>query len=236
MTSDPSLLIDVLDFVGVLVFGFSGGIVAVNRGMDIVGVLILAATTGLGGGMMRDVLIGATPPAAFNEPDLLGAAMVAGLVVFFFHPALTKVHMSIAAIDAVGLALFSVAGSFKALDYGLGPVPAVLMGLLTAIGGGVVRDILSDRVPEVFRGGLYATPAIGGAAVAVGLLYADAPAGWAAFLGGAFCFVWRMLALSRDWHAPKPRSADAPWVTHRVLGQDRGWRKFGRGRDGREER
>ncbi|WP_300680403.1 trimeric intracellular cation channel family protein [Nocardioides sp.] len=232
MGSDPSLLIDLLDLVGVLVFGISGGLVAVNRGMDIIGVLILAGTTGLGGGMMRDVLIGATPPAAFSDPWLLAAVAVAGLITFFFHPAISRAEATIEAIDAIGLALFAVVGAFKALDYGLDAVPAVLMGLLTAIGGGVLRDMLGNRLPDVFRSGLYATPAVTGAAIAVALVRADVSDGWAAFVGGAVCFGWRMIALRNDWNAPMPRPVSEAWVRARALDRGKGWRRGGRGPGG----
>jgi len=125
-----------------------------------------------------------------------------------------------------------VVGSFKALDYGLDAVPAVLMGLLTAIGGGVLRDMLSDRVPDVFRSGLYATPAVTGAAVAVILLRADVPDGWSAFVGGAVCVVWRLAALRKDWHAPMPRPVTDAWVRGRGLDRGRDWRRGDRGQDG----
>lgn len=239
MTADPSLLIELLDLVGIVVFGLSGGLVAVNRGMDIFGVLVLAAVTGLGGGVMRDVLIGDTPPVALTDWTLLVAVAGSGLLVFFFHPAVSRAESSIDVIDAVGLSLFAVSGSFKAQDYGLSPVASILMGLLTGVGGGVLRDLLSDRVPDIFRGTLYATPAAAGAAVAIGSLRVDVPEGWAAFFGGAVCVIWRLLALYRDWHAPMPRPVSDVWVRAprgRAPAPGTGWRRRAWGRDGRAER
>ena len=138
------------------------------------GVLVLAGTTGLGGGFLRDVLIGATPPAALEDWRYLLVPVVAGLVTFAFHPAFGRMEPLVNVFDAFGLALFCVTGALKALDYGLGPLPAALMGMVTGIGGGMARDVLAGRVPAVFRGELYATPALAGAAiVVVGAEYLD---------------------------------------------------------------
>ncbi|MFT4264362.1 MAG: trimeric intracellular cation channel family protein [Nocardioides sp.] len=244
MTTDPSLLIEVFDLVGIFVFGLSGGLVAVNRGVDIFGVLVLAATTGLGGGVMRDLLIGATPPAALEDWRFIATVGAAGLLVFFFHPAVSRAESSIDVIDALGLSLFAVAGSLKAEDFGLSPVSAVLMGMLTGIGGGVLRDLLSDRLPEIFSGTLYATPAVAGSAVTIGLLHLDwpvhVPQTWAALAGGTLCAGWRLLALRRDWHAPIPRPVSDAWdkadPTVRRPGRGRGWRGRVVGRGGRAVR
>jgi uncharacterized membrane protein YeiH len=230
MTTDPTVLIEVFDLLGIFVFGLSGALVAVNRGMDIFGVLVLAAVTGLGGGVIRDVMIGAIPPVALTDSKLLIAVVAAGLLVVFFHPAVSRAETSIGVIDAVGLSLFAVAGSFKADDYGLSWIAAILMGLVTAVGGGIVRDLLSDRVPDIFRGTLYATPAAAGAAVAIGLLYADVPQAWAAVIGGVVCGAWRILALLRNWHAPMPRPVSDAWAKGPALDPDTDWRKRGWGR------
>ncbi len=194
----------VLDLVGIFVFAISGALVAVRKELDLFGVLVLAGTTGLGGGFLRDVLIDATPPAALADWRYLMVPVAAGLVAFWYHPALGRMEPYVNVFDAFGLALFCVAGAIKALDYGLGPVPAALMGMVTGIGGGMARDLLAGRVPVIFRGELYATPALAGGGIAVGLLHYDQPLAMAAVAGGTVCLVWRLLAIRHAWTAPMP--------------------------------
>jgi uncharacterized membrane protein YeiH len=199
----PATLVT-LDLVGIFVFAISGALVAVRKDLDLFAVLVLAATTGLGGGFLRDVLIGATPPAALADWRYLLVPVGAGLVTFAFHGAVGRMERQVVVFDAFGLSLFCVAGALKATDYGLGPVPAALMGMVTGIGGGMARDLLAGRVPVVFRGELYATPALAGAVVAVVGERADLPAVLVAVAGAAVCLVWRLLALWRGWRAPLP--------------------------------
>ena len=196
-----------LDLVGIFVFAISGALVGVRKDLDVFGVLVLGGTTGLGGGFLRDVLIGATPPAALADWRYLLVAVVAGLVTFCFHGALGRMERQVSVFDAFGLSLFCVAGALKALDYGLGPIPAALMGMVTGIGGGMVRDVLAGRVPVVFRGELYAIPALAGGGVAVVGERADLPVAAVAVTGALVCLVWRLLALWRDWQAPMPRGS-----------------------------
>ncbi len=191
-----------LDLVGIFVFAISGALVAVRKDMDIFGVLVLAGTTGLGGGFLRDVLIGAIPPAALADWRYLLVPVGAGLLTFAYHPALARMERLVNVFDAFGLALFCVAGALKALDYGLGPVPAALMGMVTGIGGGMIRDVLAGRVPVIFRGELYATPALAGAAVVVIGDRMDVPVVAVAVLAAGVCLAWRLLAMWRDWSAP----------------------------------
>jgi uncharacterized membrane protein YeiH len=202
---DDSPLLLVLDLVGIFVFALSGGLVAVRKTLDIFGVVVLASATGLGGGFLRDVLIGATPPAALADWRYLLVPVTAGLATFVFHPALGRMERQVDILDAAGLGLFCVTGTLKALEYGLGPAPAALMGMLTGIGGGIVRDVLAGRVPIVFSSELYATPALAGAAWAV-LAHHE---GWSLWLvalpGVAICFGWRVLAILRNWRAPIAR-------------------------------
>jgi uncharacterized membrane protein YeiH len=197
----PATLVT-LDLVGIFVFAISGALVAVRKDLDLFAVLVLAGTTGLGGGFLRDVLIGATPPAALADWRYLLVPVAAGLVTFAFHGAVGRVERQVVVFDAFGLSVFCVAGALKATDYGLGPVPAALMGMVTGIGGGMARDLLAGRVPVVFRGELYATPALGGAVVAVLGERADLPTVAVAVAGAAVCLVWRLLALWRGWQAP----------------------------------
>src|ERR1041384_7175700 len=159
MPEDSPLLL-VLELVGIFVFAISGALVAVRKDLDIFGVLVLAGTTGLGGGFLRDVLIDATPPAALADWRYLLVPVAAGLVTFAFHPAFGRMERTINVLDAAGLGLFCVTGALKSLDYGLGPVPAALMGMVTGIGGGMAGDLLADPGPVVFSSELYATPAL----------------------------------------------------------------------------
>lgn len=202
--ADPGALRVVLDLIGIFVFAISGGLVGVRKDLDLFGVLVLAGTTGLGGGFMRDVLIGATPPAALVDWPYLLVPAAAGLVTFRFHPALGRMERLVTLFDAAGLGLFCVTGALKALDYGLGPVPAALLGMLTGVGGGVARDLLAGRVPVVLRSELYATPALVGAGVAVTGAQAGLATWTFAIPAAVLCFGWRMVAVSRGWNAPRP--------------------------------
>ena len=197
----------VLDLIGIFVFAVTGALVAVRKDLDIFGVLVLAGTTGLGGGFLRDVLIGALPPAALADWRYLIVPVTAGLVTFWFHPAIGRRERVINVFDAAGLALFCVTGAVKALAFGLGPVPSALMGMLTGIGGGILRDILAGRVPIVLRGELYATPALVGATIAVVGTEAGLSIGVVAVPAAIVCLLWRLLAMRRGWNAPRPSSS-----------------------------
>lgn len=201
MVVDSPLLLT-FELVGIFVFAISGGLVAVRKRLDVFGVIVLASATGLGGGFLRDVLIGATPPAALDDWRYLLVPVVAGITTFVFHPTLGRMERVVSVFDAAGVALFCVTGALKALDYGLGPIPAALMGMLTGIGGGMLRDLLASRVPVIFSSELYATPALAGAAWAV-LAHEQ---GWSlaiiALPGMLLCFGWRVLAITRNWRAP----------------------------------
>lgn len=195
----------VLDLIGIFVFAVSGALVAVRRNLDLFAALVLGGVTGLGGGFIRDVLIGATPPAALADWRYLLVPIAAGLVTFFFHTSIGRVERVITVFDAFGLALFCVTGALKAVDYGLEPLPAALLGMVTGIGGGMIRDVLAGSVPVIFEGVLYATPAFAGASVAVLLNRADVPLGIVAAAGFGTCLGIRLLAMVRGWRAPLPK-------------------------------
>jgi uncharacterized membrane protein YeiH len=199
-----STLLLVLDLSGIFVFAISGALVAVRKQLDVFGVLVLAGTTGLGGGFLRDVLINATPPAALADWRYLLVPVAAGLITFVFHPVVGRAERVVNVFDAAGLGLFCVTGALKALDYGLGPVPAALMGMVTGIGGGMARDLLAGRVPVVFSSELYATPALLGATWAVLADGWGQPVAVVAIPGVLICFGLRVLALWRGWRAPLP--------------------------------
>lgn len=195
-------LLHALDLLGVFVFALSGASLAVTRRLDLFGVLVLAAVAALGGGLVRDVLLDAHPPAALDGADYLLTTLVAGLLVFFFSPLVERLAAAVRLFDAAGLGLFVAAGTTKALDAGLGAAGAVTLGVLTGIGGGVARDVLVGQVPTVLRREVYAVPAVLGAVV---LVAADGlgldRVRWA--VGAAvLVFGLRMLGVWRDWHAP----------------------------------
>lgn len=201
---EPLTLV-VLDLAGIFVFAISGALVAVRKSLDIIGVLVLAGCTGLGGGFLRDVLIGATPPTALADWRYLLVPLAGGLVTFVYHPAVGRMERLVNVFDALGLALFSVAGAIKAVEFGLGPLPALMMGLVTAIGGGMLRDLLAGRVPVVLRDNeLYAIPAAAGSAVTAFGLQVGADHVAVSVVGFLVCAVWRLLAMWRSWHAPVP--------------------------------
>jgi uncharacterized membrane protein YeiH len=203
--SDPtsSSVVVTLDLAGIFVFAVSGGLTAVRKDLDVFGVLVLATVTGLGGGILRDVLIGVEPPASLDDWRYLVVPVVAGLVAFRFPATVGRLESVIIAFDAAGLALFCATGAITASDAGLGPVPATLLGLITAVGGGMLRDVLAGRVPIVLRSEIYAVPAVAGAAVAVTLHRLDTGDLVAAGAAFAVCFGWRMLAVRRNWQAPR---------------------------------
>jgi len=192
-----------LDLAGTFVFALSGALVAVRGRLDLFGTLVLACATGLGGGIVRDVLLGDVPPLALTDWWYVVAAALAGAATFLWHPALARWENLILTLDAAGLALFCVTGALKASDAGLGIVPAALLGMITATGGGIARDVLANRVPVVLEGGWYATPALVGASWAAASHHYDLPTVAVLVPGMLACFTWRALALHRGW-SPLP--------------------------------
>lgn len=155
-----------LELLAVFVGALSGALAAVRKQFDLFGLLVLAWATGLGGGVLRDLLIGATPPVGIADWRLLAAACLGGVVMYLFHPRLEAARRMIAVLDAGALALFTVAGTIKGAELGAGPVAAMCVGLLTGVGGGVLRDLLTGEVPAVLhQRQLYAVPALVGAAL-----------------------------------------------------------------------
>jgi uncharacterized membrane protein YeiH len=192
-----------LDLVGTFVFALAGATAGARRQLDIFGIAVLSFATACSGGIARDVLIGAVPPAALSDWRYVGASLLAGLLAFRWHSLIERMQSPVQLFDAAGLALFAVTGALKALAYGLHPFMAALLGMLTGIGGGMVRDVLLAKVPVVLRSDLYAVAALAGAAVvAVGSVLGLAPA-VAALVGALLCFALRMIAIRRDWQLPR---------------------------------
>ncbi|MCL4123695.1 UNVERIFIED_CONTAM: hypothetical protein GTU68_031216, partial [Idotea baltica] len=196
-----------LDLAGVFVFALSGASLAARKGFDVVGILVLATVTGVGGGIVRDTLLGDVPPAALRDQLYLVAPLVAAGMVLVGHGAVEQLARPVLVFDAAGLGLFSVVGAAKALDHGLGVVSSVALGVVTAVGGGVLRDMLARDVPAVFKAdsGLYAIPAALGAAATAALWTQDALAAPSAVGVAGSVLVLRLVAMHRGWSAPTAR-------------------------------
>jgi uncharacterized membrane protein YeiH len=208
------LLPYVLDLAGTFVFALSGAMAGVKHRLDLFGVLVLSFAAASTGGIARDVLIGAVPPAAVSDWHYLGVSLLAGLVTFFFPSRISQEWNPVLLFDAAGLALFAVTGASKALSHGLNPVMATLLGMLTGIGGGMARDLLLAQIPTVLRADLYAVAALAGAAVVVIANMLQLPAGAAAIAGAALCFGLRVLAIKRGWRLPVAAAPNDPPQEH----------------------
>ena len=200
------MVLQVLDLIGIFVFGITGALVGVRKKLDVFGIEVLALVTGLGGGFIRDVLIGQAPPAAIGTTRYRQSRSAAGLLTFFLHPGIGRVERLVNIFDAAGLALFCVTGALKAIEFGLSPISAALLGVLSGIGGGVLRDVLSGRVPVVLRSEIYATAALLGAAIVVIASALDYHALWIPIAAAVTCFAIRLVAIRRGWNAPLPRN------------------------------
>jgi uncharacterized membrane protein YeiH len=207
MTTEPPVLL-ALDLTGTFAFALNGALTAVRLArLDIVGVVTLGMITAVGGGILRDVLLGSLPPATFSDWRYLAVAAGGGLVAFVFGRRLERLNGPITVLDAAGLSLFAVTGASKALGLGLGPAQAVLLGAITGVGGGTLRDVLIRQIPSVLSSGLYAIPALIGAAVVVVTSLLHLYGLVAAIGAAALCFAIRMLGVHLGLNAPTPRTA-----------------------------
>ncbi len=212
-TASPLFL--VLDLTGTFAFALDGALTAIRVAkLDVVGVITLGMVTALGGGIVRDVFLDALPPATFSDWRYLAVAAIGSLVAFAFGYRLDRWMNPILVLDAAGLSLFAVSGALKALEFGGGPAQVVILGAITAVGGGTIRDVLIGRIPVVLRSELYAIPALVGAlvmVVATQLGASDVPAA----VGGALvCFAIRMLGVHFGLDAPGPRNWRRPTQSH----------------------
>ena len=204
MTSESPLLL-VLDLSGTFAFGLNGALTAVRAvRLDIVGVVTLGVITAMGGGVVRDVLIGDVPPATLRDWRYLALAVAGGLLAFVLSQRLERLETPITVLDAVGLSVFAVIGAEKALTFGLGIGPAVILGAVTGVGGGTIRDTLIRRVPSVLRSELYAIPALIAAAITVGAIKVGVYGLPAALVAAGLCFTVRMLGVRFRLNAPAP--------------------------------
>jgi len=200
----------VLDLLGTFVFALSGGAAGVRRQLDMFGLFVVSFAAGNLGGVIRDLLIGSIPPAAIQDWRYAAVSLLAGVAAFLWYPAIRKRHRHILVLDAAGLALFAVSGTQKALDFGMNPLTAPLLGMLTGIGGGIVRDLLVGEVPWVLRSELYAVAALAGALVIVAGHLLSLPATLATAVGAALCFGLRLLAIRRGWTLPVAGTQGGP--------------------------
>ena len=205
--STATLLL-VLDIVGIAVFAVSGALAAVDKKLDIFGVIFLAVATALGGGFIRDALLGATPAAALTDWRYLATPAIAGLIVFYVHPAVARWSRLFLLVDAAGLGLFAVAGTRKAIDFGVGPLGSSAIGILTAIGGGMIRDILVREIPHVLHREIYATAAL--LATVVVVVGDRLSLNDVAVAGGAICVAFSLRVVSRwkNWAAPTAKAVN----------------------------
>lgn len=191
-----------LDLIGTFVFALSGALAGAKRELDLFGVLVLSFVAGNSGGITRDLLIGAVPPGAVGDWRYLGVSLLAGTVTFYCSPFIVRMSNPILIFDAAGLALFAVTGASKALAHGLNPVMATVLGMMTGIGGGMVRDVLLAEIPTVLRAELYAVAALAAAAIVVIGHMLQLPIAPVTALALISCFLLRVMAIRHGWRLP----------------------------------
>lgn len=212
--NDHAWYFTALDLMGTFVFAISGAVAGIRRRADLFGVLVLSFVAACCGGMIRDVLIGQTPPAALQNGAYLWVTLAAGLLTFYAFPLINRLAHPVLIFDAIGLSFFAVVGAHKALLYQITPVWAVILGMLTAVGGGVARDVMLAKVPLVLHAEIYAVAALVGASIMVAGVLLGVPDAVSMLLGAASCMTLRCLALYYGWQLPLPkyveRSMDEP--------------------------
>lgn len=207
VSRNAEMLLTVFNYLGIFVFAISGAAAGLRKRADLFGIAVLAFAAACCGGILRDVLIGALPPENIRSWQPVAMSLAAAAVTVQFYPYLAeRFNNPVLVFDAFGLGLFTVIGVEKALLFGIGPLWAVLLGMLTAIGGGIVRDILLAQVPQVLRTEIYATASIAGGSIAVaGHIWPVVPAHYTMLLGAAVCIILRCLAIRFHWKVPAPR-------------------------------
>lgn len=200
-------LLFAVDMIGTFVFAIEGAMAAIEGHLDFFGVMVLSFATALGGGIIRDLLIGAVPPASVRDRRYALAAFLGGIVVFFLHHFVRQIPVSVLIVlDAAGLGLFAMSGAVKALDHKIDPFMAALMGTITGSGGGTVRDIFLARIPAVLRVEIYAVAALVGAAVMITGIRRGLPRSWMMVVGGVLCFLLRVVSVWKHWNLPRVTS------------------------------
>ena len=198
-----STFLVVLDLAGTFVFGLSGALVGVLVA-DLFGVLVLSFAAANVGGITRDLILGAVPPPAIRDWRYVAVSLIAGLLTFYWSGIIHQRRRAILLFDAAGLAIFAVSGAQKT-TFDLNPLAAILLGMLTGIGGGMLRDLLVAEVPTVLRSDLYAVAALAGATVVVVGHLLNVPVGLTTLAGALLCFGLRIIAIRRGWQLPTSR-------------------------------
>lgn len=206
--------LDVFDLVGTAAFGASGAMIGVHKRLDLFGVSVVGVTTGIGGGIVRDLLLGINPPASLFLWPNITVALIFALAVFCFHPAANRVKDAVLGFDALGMGVFATSGAAIALQHDAKWWAAIVLGLITAIGGGVMRDVLVNEMPLLLKKDLYATPALLGASLLVGSYAIGLPHPWGLVIGTVTATILRLLALYKGWSLPTPpewnKTTDSP--------------------------
>lgn len=203
MAEDYAGMLLVLDLAGTFVFALSGAAAGAKARLDVFGVFVLSFAAATSGGIMRDVLIGAVPPEAITDWRYLGVSLLAGTIILLWYPVAARLHGHVLIFDAAGLALFAVAGTEKALAYRMPPFIAMLMGTITGVGGGTIRDVLLARVPSILNSDVYATAAFAGALVLVASRHVGFSRMTGGIVGGAVCFLLRIVSAWQQWSLPR---------------------------------
>ena len=198
----------VLDLMGTFVFALSGALAGVKRALDLFGILVLSFAAANSGGITRDLLIGVVPPGAVADWRYLGVSLFAGLITFYFSSLIVRMSNSVLIFDAAGLALFAVTGASKALAHGLNPIMAIVLGMVTGIGGGMARDVLLAEIPTVLRAELYAVAALAAAAIVVIGHMLQLPIAPVTGMALILCFWLRVMAMRRGWRLPVAKFKD----------------------------
>ena len=193
-----------IDLGGTLVFAVAGAFRAVRHGLDLLGLMVLAVATGVGGGLMRDVILGATPPAAFRDEWYLVVCLLGGAVVFWIAPRVAQHWNRVMIADAIGLGVFAAIGAAKALAFGLGPIGVTMLGAMTATGGGVIRDVLVREIPAVVRHDFYATAALIGSFLLWGAAEIGLAPPFQLGIAAVTTTGLRFLAMFRKMELPRP--------------------------------
>src|SRR5271169_5020614 len=204
MKKDANKLLFALDMAGTLLFAMEGATAATAGNLDLLVVMVLACATALAGGFIRELLIGETPPASLRDWRYAAMAFTGGAIVFFLHRYVLGIPGPVLIVlNAAAMSLFAIAGTEKALLFNIHPFIAILLGGMTAVGGGTVRDILLAHVPSVLRAEVYATAALAGSALLIVGRKLRLSATQAAILGGVFCFLLRVVSVWQHWNLPK---------------------------------
>jgi uncharacterized membrane protein YeiH len=203
-TIGSARLLFAADIAGTAVFAVEGAMAAVNGKLDLIGIMVLAFCTALGGGIVRDILLGSLPPAALLDWRYPTIALSTAVVVFFLHHYVRAVPIAIIQVlDAAGLAIFAIAGTLKARLHRMNSLVAVMLGTITGVGGGTIRDVLLNQVPGVLQSEIYATAALLGSACVIAARNLGLSSGLASGIGGVTCFLLRIVSLWRHWNLPR---------------------------------